>query len=116
MTHSVRPIRMQDADDISALLDHAWFPARSAVGWQWLIDTPRSRATRAVPAGFVVEDRDGRVGGLFGLFAQDYVSREGPRSGATGHTLIVHPRLRGASRPLIDAVVDQPSLFAVTVL
>lgn len=107
---------MEDATDISALLDFAWFPGRSQAGWKWLCRTPRSAATRSVPAGFVAEDSDGRVGGVFGLFAQDYYSPDGPQSGGTGHTLIVHPRLKGASRPLIDAVLDQPSLFAVTVL
>lgn len=116
MTHFVRPIRMQDAGEIAELLDYAWFPPRSEAGWKWLCRSPASVATRAVPVGFVAEDRDGRVGGVFGLFAQDYVSREGPLSGGTGHTLIVHPRLRGASRPLIDAVLDQQALFAVTVL
>jgi len=116
MAHAVRPIQMQDTGDISALLDHAWFPARSEAGWRWLCRTPRSLASRAVPAGFVAEDGDGRVAGVFGLFTQDYSSRQGSLSGGTGHTLIVHPRIRGASRPLIDAVLDQPSLFAVTVL
>lgn len=116
MKHEIRPIRMEDAADISALLDWAWFPQRSEESWRWLCRTPRSQTTRSIPVGYVVEDDDGRVAGVFGLFAQDYVSPEGSVSGGTGHTLVVHPRIRGASRPLIDAVLDQPSLFAVTVL
>lgn len=116
MTHAVRPIRMEDAEDISALLDWAWFPHRSEAGWRWLCRTPRSMAARAIPTGYVVEDGDGRAAGVFGLFVQDYSSRQGPLVGGTGHTLIVHPRIRGASAALIDAVLDQPNLFGVTVL
>ena len=116
MAHEIRPIRMEDAAEISTLLDWAWFAQRSEAGWRWLCRAPRSQTARRVPAGYVVEDRDGRVGGVFGLFAQDYVSGMGPAVGATAHTLIVHPRLKGASRGLIDAVLDQPDLFGVSVL
>lgn len=116
MAHPVRPLRVEDAADISALLDWAWFPPRSEAGWRWLCRTPRSRPARAAPIGYCVEDSDGRVAGLFGLFAQDYASPEGPVVGGTAHTLIVHPRAKGAGRPLIDAVLDQPEMFGVTVL
>lgn len=116
MTHAVRPIRMEDAADISALLDWAWFPQRSEAGWRWLCRAPCSMAARAVPAAYVVEDSQGSVAGIFGLFVQDYSSPAGPLVGGTGHTLIVHPRVRGASAALIDAVLDQPDLFGVTVL
>jgi len=116
LTHRVRPLRVDDAADVSDLLDWAWFPQRSEAGWRWLCRTPRSRAARAAPIGYCIEDGDGRVAGVFGLFTQDYSSRDGPVIGATAHTLIVHPRIKGASRPLIDAVLDQPEMFGVTVL
>lgn len=116
MTHHVRPLRVEDAGDVSALLDWAWFPQRSEAGWRWLDSAPRTAQARMAPLGYGVEDGDGRIAGVFGLFAMDYASAEGPFVGATGHSLIVHPRLRGASRPLIDAVLDQPTMFAVTVL
>ena len=116
MAHQIRPIRMDDAADISALLDWAWFAPRSEAGWRWLCRAPRSQAARSLPAGYVVEDDSGRVGGVFGLFAQDYVSAHGDVVGATAHTLIVHPRLKGASHPLIDTVLDQPALFGISVL
>lgn len=116
MTCTIRPMRMEDAGQIDALLDWAWFAPRSEAGWRWLCRTPRSREARAVPVAFVAEGSDGRVGGVFGLFAQDYVSRDGPSILGTGHTLIVHPRLRGASGGLIDAVLEEANLFGVTVL
>ena len=116
MRHSIRPIRMEDAADVSALLDWAWFAPRSQAGWRWLCRTPRSREARAVPVGYVAEDADGRVGGVFGLFVQDYVSSRGEVIGGTGHSLIVHPRLRGASSGLINAALDQSSMFGVSVL
>lgn len=116
MAQSIRPIRMEDAAEVSALLDWAWFAPRSQAGWRWLCRTPRSREARAIPVGYVAEDSDGRVGGVFGLFIQDYASSRGEAIGGTGHTLIVHPRLRGASRPLIDAALDHAALFGVTVL
>lgn len=116
MAQSIRPIRMEDAAEISALLDWAWFAPRSEAGWRWLCRTPRSRDARSIPAGYVAEDSEGRVGGVFGLFVQNYASSRGEVIGGTGHTLIVHPRLRGASRPLIDASLDHAALFGVTVL
>lgn len=116
MAHLIRPIRMDDAADISALLDWAWFAPRSEAGWRWLCRTPRSREARSIPIGFVAEDSDGRVAGVFGLFAQDYVSSRSDTVGATGHTLIVHPRIKGASAGLVDAALDQAGLFGVTVL
>lgn len=116
MTQSIRPIRMEDAAEISALLDWAWFAPRSEAGWRWLCRTPRSREARAVPVGYVAEDSAGRVGGVFGLFVQDYISSRGDAIGGTGHSLIVHPRLKGASQALIDAALDHTALFGVTVL
>ena len=116
MAQSIRPIRMEDAAEISALLDWAWFAPRSEAGWRWLCRTPRSREARAIPVGYVAEDSEGRVGGVFGLFVQDYASSRGDLIGGTGHTLIVHPRLRGASRSLIDTALDNAGLFGVTVL
>lgn len=115
MGHSIRTLRVDDAADIGALLDWAWFAPRSEAGWKWLCRTPRSQAARSIPIGMVAEDGDGRVGGLFGLFVQDYVGPDGPTLGGSGHTLIVHPRLRGASRNLIDAVLEQRHLFGLSV-
>lgn len=116
MAHVIRPIRMSDADAVSALLDWAWFAPRSEAGWRWLCRTPRSRDARAMPVGFVAEDSDGQVGGVFGLFVQDYSSSRGEAVGGTGHSLIVHPRLKGASAGLIDAALDQAGLFGLTIL
>ena len=83
MKPSIRPIRMEDAAEISALLDWAWFAPRSEAGWRWLCRTPRTREARAIPIGYVAEDAAGRVGGVFGLFVQDYVSSRGDCIGAT---------------------------------
>lgn len=113
MKHSIRNIRMEDAAAVSRLLKWAWFAPRSEAGWRWLCRTPRSRAAREIPVGWVVEDDDGQIGGVVGVFAQDYVVEGDWVVGATGHTLIVEPRLRGAASRLLRRYADLDGVFGV---
>lgn len=113
MEHSIRTIRMEDAAAVSRLLKWAWFAPRSEAGWRWLCRTPRSRKAREIPVGWVVEDGDGRIGGVVGIFAQDYVVEGDWVVGATGHTLIVEPQLRGAASRLLRRYAQTEGVFGV---
>ena len=113
MEHSIRNIRMEDAAAVSRLLKWAWFAPRSEAGWRWLCRTPRSRAAREIPVGWVVEDAEGRIGGVVGVFAQDYMVEGEWVVGATGHTLIVEPRLRGAGGALLRRYANLDGVFGV---
>lgn len=113
MEHTIRTIRMEDAAAVSRLLNWAWFAPRSEAGWRWLCRTPRSRPAREIPVGWVVEDGDGRIGGVVGVFAQDYVVEGEAVVGATGHTLIVEPRMRGAASRLLRRYADIDGVFGV---
>ena len=113
MEHTIRTIRMEDAAPVSRLLKWAWFAPRSEAGWRWLCRTPRSRAAREIPVGWVVEDAEGQIGGVVGIFAQDYVVEGDGVVGATGHTLIVEPRLRGAASRLLRRYAALEGAFGV---
>lgn len=113
MKHTIRPIRMEDAAEVGRLLKWAWFAPRSEAGWRWLCRTPRSREARAHPLAWVVEGEDGRLGGVVGIFAQDYAVEGQQVVGVTGHTLVVEPRLRGAASSLLRRYVETPDVFGV---
>lgn len=113
MRHTIRPIRMEDAPAVGRLLSWAWFAARSEAGWRWLCRTPRSKAAREIPVAWVAEDEDGQVGGVCGVFAQDYAIDGDWVVGATGHTLIVDPRLRGAASSMLRTYAALPDVFGV---
>lgn len=113
MKHTIRPIRMEDAAAVGRLLRWAWFAPRSEAGWRWLCRTPRSREARSIPVAWVAEDAEGQVGAVVGIFAQDYVVEGDWVVGATGHTLIVDPRLKGAGSDLIRTYRETPGVFGV---
>lgn len=108
---AVRPIIRSDHDDLNRLHREVGWPERSAAGWRWLESHP-GRADIGAPAGWVIPDADDRPAAMLGNFVQRF--RHGPRvlHGATGFSIIVPPRLKGASRPLIRAFLKQPGLFA----
>lgn len=112
MKHVIRPIRMEDAAAVGRLLNWAWFAPRSEAGWRWLCRTPRSREARAHPVAWVAERPDGGVGGVLGLFAQDYSVDGTSTVGVTGHTLVVDPGLRGAGTALLRRYADTSNVFA----
>lgn len=113
MTHVIRPLRPDDADQVASLLDWAWFAPRSAAGWTWLSQAPRGPASGRHPLGYAAEDADGRIGAMYGLFAQDYVCDGEAVTGATGHTFIVHPRMQGAGARLLRHYARTPDVFGV---
>ncbi len=113
MAHTIRQMKMEDAAAISGLLDWAWFAHRSEAGWKWLARTPRSREARAIPVGLVAEDADGRVGGVVGIFAQDYAIGDDWVVGVTGHTLIVDPAMKGVASKLLRRYAETEGVFGV---
>lgn len=96
----IRALRAGDWPAVNALLKWAWFPERSEAGWRWLL-----HGSGADP-GWILEDDQG-VCGVVGNFLQRFHVGGETLAAATGHSLVVLPRARGGSRPLIDAYSTQ---------
>lgn len=113
MKRTIRPLRPEDAPRLAALLDWAWFAPRSEAGWRWLSQAPRSEAAGELATGYVAEDEDGRIGAMYGQFAQDYACAGERFVGATGHTLVVHPDMKGVAARMIRQYAETPGVFGV---
>lgn len=107
MGFSIRPFELADFDAINALCHWAWWPPRSREGWRWLIGGSSPEA----PSGWVAE-RDGQVGAFVGNFVQRFAHGDQVLIAATGHSLLVHPDMRGASRDLLRRFAGQSGVFA----
>lgn len=105
-------MRMRDIDGtdhakVNALWEAVWWPTRSEAGWAWLAANPAATATDA-PLGWVVEDDHGGLAAILGALPQRFWRNGEAYYGLSGHSLVVTPRLRGASRPLIERILAQP--------
>lgn len=110
---SVRPFEPADHEAVNALHRAVGWSPRSHGGWRWLAENP---ARGAAPAGWVVDGPDGGPGAFLGLHVQRLVRGRDALDLATGFSLIVDPRLKGAARGLIEAVIAQPGLAGVFTL
>jgi len=103
----LRDIAPADYAGCNALWEQVWWPTRSAAGWDWLAANPVMKATGA-PLGWVIEDGAGDLAAVLGALPQRFWRGDEVHHGLSGHSLVVQPRLRGASRPLIERILAQP--------
>jgi len=108
---SLRPFTPTDVDAVNALHRDVWWPERSAEGWAWLDANP-ARLDIDAPSGWVIQDKTGRPAAFLGNMIQRFWQDDRRTHGATGFSIIVPPSVRGASRHLIRAFVEQPDVFA----
>lgn len=111
----IREITEADYPAIQALHRGVGWPERSLAGWRWLFEDPVRREVGA-PAGWLVEGRDGVPAAHVGNMIQKFRLGDRILYGATGFSIIVDPAVRGASRQMIRAFVEQPRLFAAWTL
>ena len=109
---TIRPFTPAHYEGVNALHRDVWWPERSEAGWAWLEANPARREISA-PSGWVVEGEDGVPSAFVGNLIQRFWKGDAVFYGATGFSIIVPPEVRGASRPLIRAVVRQPGVFSV---
>ncbi|WP_295708694.1 N-acetyltransferase [uncultured Brevundimonas sp.] len=107
----VRTIRADDYPGLNRLHASVGWPQRSPDGWRWLADNPARREIGA-PEGWVLVDAADRPCAMLGNLIQRFVLDGRSLYGATGFSIIVPPQHKGASRPLIQAFLDQPGVFA----
>jgi len=108
---TVREIGVADHGGINALWESVWWPARSEAGWRWLEANPVLRE-RAAPQGWVLTDAQGGIKVVLGAVAQRFWRGDYCFYGLTGHSLVVSPDRRGASRHMIDRIIRQSGFFA----
>ena len=108
---SLRPFEPDDYPAVNALHHDVWWPERSAAGWNWLAANP-ARLDIGAASGWVVPGRDGQAAAFMGNLIQRVWKDDRRRHVATGFSVIVPPTVRGQSRPLIRAVLDQPNIAA----
>jgi hypothetical protein len=112
MTYRVRPFALADSEAVNRLCEWAWWPQRSEAGWDWLSGgAPGAPFTSDMPAGWVCETADGEVLAYLGNFLQRFDWRGETLIGATLHTLLVDPRVKGASRDLLRRFAGQDLPF-----
>jgi hypothetical protein len=109
---TIRPLCESDFAAVQALHRHVGWPQRSLAGWRWLHDDPARRDTDA-PAGWIVEGPDGRPAACVGNLVQRFRMGDRRLHGATGFSIIVTAPVRGASREILRAFVQQPEMFAL---
>lgn len=111
MTITVRPIDETDHGAVNALHRFVGWPERSEAGWAWLEANP-ARLELGAPAGWLLETDEREPAGFTGNFVQRFHHDGRILYGATGFSIIVTPKARGASRKLITTFNSQPGLFA----
>jgi hypothetical protein len=112
MTRGVRSFELGDSEAVQRLCDWAWWYPRSHEGWRWLTSgAPGVGDDASAPTGWVYEtDADG-VLAFLGNFRQRFDYRGDTLVGASLHTLLVDPRVKGASRDLLRRFAAQDSAF-----
>ncbi|HWU49766.1 MAG TPA: N-acetyltransferase [Asticcacaulis sp.] len=103
----LRDIRREDYAGVNALWESVWWPTRSRAGWDWLAQNPAALATKA-PLGWVIEEDDGALAAVLGALPTRFWRGEDSVYGLSGHSLVVRPNRRGASRHLIERIIAQP--------
>lgn len=112
---SVREVKSTDYDGINALWESVWWPQRSRAGWQWLEANPALNNV-SVPQGWVCENAQGDIRVVLGALVQRFWLGEESFYGLTGHSLVVAPEMRGASRHVISRILEEPGFFSVYTL
>jgi GNAT superfamily N-acetyltransferase len=107
---TMREIRPADHDGVNALWDSVWWPTRSEAGWRWLAANP-VLPERPAPQGWVYADEHGAVKAVLGAIVQRFWRGDDRFYGLTGHSLVVSPDMRGASRHMINRILAQPGFF-----
>jgi len=107
----VRQIRRSDYAALNRLHRQVGWPERSQAGWRWLEENP-ARVEIDAPMGWVVVDQHDEPQAMLGNLIQRFRLGDRVLHGATGFSIIVPPERKGASRPLIKALIAQPNLFA----
>ncbi|MFC0633868.1 N-acetyltransferase [Brevundimonas balnearis] len=110
-----RPFTRADQEAVNALHRSVGWPDRSFGGWRWLEENP-ARPSDSSPLGWVIDGPDGRPQAFLGAFHQRLKGAAGPASFLNGFSLIVSPHAKGAARPLVRALLDQPGVAFVTTL
>jgi hypothetical protein len=112
--YQIRPFCLTDAPAVNALCDWAWWPQRSEASWRWLVEGPPGARELSDdgPAGWVCE-HDGKVSGFVGNFVQRFHFGSSVFRGATGHTFLALPSVKGAGTALLSRMTAQPGRFAV---
>ena len=108
---AVREIEPADHDGVNALWKSVWWPTRSEAGWGWLHANPVLK-DRQAPQGWVYEDEQGEVKVVLGAMAQRFWLGDNCFYGLTGHSLVVSPEMRGASRHMIKRILAHAGFFA----
>ncbi|MGA9658501.1 MAG: N-acetyltransferase [Asticcacaulis sp.] len=108
---SIRDIDPADYDHVNALWESVWWPTRSLAGWAWLAANPLL-AHRPAPLGWVHVNETGQVDAVLGALPQRFWVGDSCFYGLTGHSLVVAPQVRGASRHMIKRIIDQPGFCA----
>lgn len=112
MNDRIRPFELRDSAAVKDLCDWAWWFKRSPEGWRWLTaGAPGAPHDATAPAGWVCESASGEVRGFLGNFLQRFDYRGETFLGASLHTLLVHPDVRGASRDLLRRFAGQEAAF-----
>ena len=108
---AVREIRPADHAGVNALWESVWWPTRSEAGWRWLEANPVLKE-RTAPQGWVHEDEHGVVRVVLGAVAKRFWQGDYCFYGLTGHSLVVSPDMRGASRHMINRIMVESGFFA----
>lgn len=113
---SLRPFQSDDYAAVNALHHDVWWPERTTAGWDWLASNP-ARLDIDAPPGWVVEGKDSdgqdvRAAAFMGNMVQRVWKDDQLHHVATGFSVIVPPTMRGKSRQLIRAVLNQPNISA----
>ena len=106
-----REITEDDYPAIQNLHRSVGWPQRSMAGWRWLHANP-ARLEIGAAAGWVVDGPDGAPAAHIGNLIQRFRLGDRRLYGASGFSIIVSPKVRGASRPLLNAFAGQSGVFA----
>ena len=100
-------------DGVNALHSEINWPELTPAKWQWLASNPARPPD--MPLGWVL-DHDGRIDGFIGNFVSRYFRERQRYIAASGHSVIVSPRARGAIRDLLEPFTRQSGVFAASML
>lgn len=108
----LRPLVEADYPAVQALHRAVGWPERSIEGWLWLHANP-ARPDTAAPAGWVIEDSAGVIGGHLGNLVQRFHLGERILYGATGFSIIINRSVRGQGQALLRSFNQQADMFAL---
>jgi hypothetical protein len=108
---AVREIRPGDYNGVNVLWESVWWPTRSQAGWRWLEANPVLKEISA-PQGWIHQDEQGVIRVVLGAMAKRFWRGDERFFGLTGHSLVVSPKMRGASRHMLNRIIAQPGFFA----